>query len=129
MTIRIITHGEDGRLELMAIDVEFMDAACKQTCAEGDKGGAKLFVEGYAGKLRENEICHRKLDVLFGSIAPDASDDGVAVFTCSNGNGKGGGTEDLPGLSVVEQSVKMDISGDMCETHVMHINYIAVLRE
>lgn len=46
-----VTHGEDSRVELIEIGVEFMTVACSQACVNGSRGGAKLVVEGDGGRV------------------------------------------------------------------------------
>lgn len=57
-----VVRGEEGRVELLALDLEPEDVACKQTCAKSEKGSAKLLVAGDVGKVEEHEIDHGKLN-------------------------------------------------------------------
>lgn len=44
-------------------------------------------------------------------------------------SGNGDETRDLMRLDVAEQSVLLDVPGEICETDVVHALYAAVLRE
>lgn len=66
MKTRLVTHGENCRIELVAVGFEAVDVACRQACAMGDKGRAKLFVEKDFSKKSRHEIRHGKGDALFG---------------------------------------------------------------
>lgn len=46
-----VAHGEDDRIELLAVHLEVFHNACKQACKNDDKRGAILFVENEAGKV------------------------------------------------------------------------------
>lgn len=126
---RFVIYGEHSRIKLLAVGLEVVDAACKQTCAKGDKGGAQLFAEGHVGRVGRHEICIGELQILFGQAAPDARRGVVAASTCGEASGNGDETRNLTGIDVAEQSVLRDVSDEICETDIAHILHVAILRE
>lgn len=83
----LVAHDGSGRLEILELGLEAMDAACKHACTKKDKGGAKIFFEGHTGSSERHEICYGKLDALVGQEAPDKCESRVAVFTCDEATG------------------------------------------
>lgn len=129
MAARFVSHGKNGSLELLAVGLEVLEAACKQACGKGGKGRGKIFIDEHVGKIKGHEIRHGSLQALLKQVAPDMSEDGTAVFVCGQANGIGGETRDLKGIDFAEQSVLLDVRGEMCESDVAHVRYVAAPRE
>lgn len=59
----------------------------------------------------------------------ETSESSVAVLPCGAVNSSGGQTGDLTGLDVAKQYVLLDFLAEICENDVVHVLYVAVLRE
>lgn len=70
VTARFVTSGEDGRMRVLAIRLGLVNAACRQVCAKGDEGCAKLLIERDDGKVEGHEIYHGEPETLVGQVAP-----------------------------------------------------------
>lgn len=66
---------------------------------------------------------------MFRPLAPDASEDGVAVFVCGEANGHGGKSIDSIESDAAEQYVLPDAPGKICETHIVHGLCVRTLRK
>lgn len=129
MAARFVTHGEDGRTELMADGIEVVDVACTQARTKGNRDSEKRFVERHGNKVSGHEVCHAKLNASFGQVAPEASKGGIALIACGQTNSNGGKTEDFTELEVGEHYVLLDVLGEICESDVASALYVAVLPE
>lgn len=129
MAARFPTHGEDGRIELLRVGLKVVDAACKQARVEGNKRSGNLFDERQANRVEEHELGYTKLESLLGRFASGATEGSAAVSSCGETKCNGGEMGDLTGLDVGEQYVLPDVSGDICESDVVHGPYAAILRK
>lgn len=105
-----------------------MNVACRKECGGGDKNSGKLFVRGPVGKVEGQEICRENLDALLGWIAPDESEDSVAVFACSEANGSGSETVDSTLLDVSGHSLLLHISASTCKANAAQFFCAQALR-
>lgn len=87
VALRYFTHGEDGYIKLLAIGLEALNVSPKHECAKGSKSSPNIFVKGYVSKVGGHEVQQGKLIALFGKIALDANDCGVADLTCAEALG------------------------------------------
>lgn len=129
MTNCFFAHSRNGRIELTAVGVEDVDAACKQACAKVDEGDAELFIYRNPNKVKKLDIYHGKLEVLFEQTTSDVRENGVAFLACDGASGKGGEARDWMRLDAAKQFVLINVLTEICGSDVLHDLYFAILRE
>lgn len=108
--------------------LEIVNAACKQACAKDNKECSKHFLERDLGMVEEHEIGCSIPDALVGQLAQDEGERGALVLTCGEASGNSGETGGLTGLDVAEQSVLLNIHGEICKKDIAHVLCVAVSR-